>query len=159
MRAAAALTGAAMLGMAALAAPLPALMLTAAAALALACSLAPRTRNWTPVATLTASAAVVECAIWPPGSAALAAEGLLVLGYLVLVDAPGSTAALWLRGQARYGVAGVAAAGVVLAALAVPPTVSPWVVLAGLAAVSAAYLVAVPRRQRADSSPWRAPRP
>jgi hypothetical protein len=178
MRAAAAAFGAAMLAVAALAAPLPALVLTGSAALALGCSLAPGARNWTPVATLTASAAVVECVIWPPGTAALAVEGLLILGYLVLIDAPRgtrrircsasgpaapagdaapaaasarSTTALWMRGQARYGIAGAAATGLVLGALTVPAPVSPWVVLAGLAAVAAAYLIALPRRERPGS--------
>jgi hypothetical protein len=182
VRAAAALLGAAMLAVPALAAPVPALAVTAVAALLLICSLAPRTGLWTWPGTLTASVAVLECVIWPPGTAALAVEGLLILGFLVLLDGPeharlfrrsagpgratpsGRTTApgpaapssgraapaagLWLRGQARYGIAGLAAAGVVLVALAVPSVVSPWVVLVGLAAAAAAYLVGLPHLGR-----------
>jgi hypothetical protein len=177
VRAAAAFFGAAMLAVPALAAPVPELGVTAVAALLLICSLAPRTGLWTWPGTLTASVAVLECVIWPPGTAALAVEGLLILGFLVLLDGPehawafrrsaGSgratasglaapssgraapaAAGLWLRGQARYGIAGLAAAGVVLVALAVPSVVSPWVVLAGLAAAAAAYLVGLPHLGR-----------
>jgi hypothetical protein len=155
VRAAAAFLGAAMLALPALFAPGLALALTGAALLLLAASLVPRAGSWPWAATLAASAPVIECVTWPPGTAVLAVEGLLVLGYLVLLDGPAGpgraghpAARHWLRGQVRYGIAGLAAAGVVAAALAVPAAVSPWTVLAGLAAAAAAYLVALPRRPR-----------
>ena len=90
---------------------------------------------------------VIQCAIWPPGTVLLAAEGLLILGYLLLLD--GLTCRL--RGQLRFGVAGLIGAGVVLAALEVPSATSAWLVLAGLGAAVAAYVIAVPIRHTGDS--------
>jgi hypothetical protein len=84
----------------------------------------------------------MQCAIWPPGAVLLTAEGLLILGYLLLLDGPASLP--WLRGQVRFGVAGLVGAGVVLAALAIPSPSSAWLVLAGLGAAVAAYVIAVP---------------
>jgi hypothetical protein len=147
MRAAAAVFGSAMLAVPAVTGPLPALALVGPAALLLACSLIPHPGSWALAATPTASAALLACVIWPPGTVMLAVEGLLILGYLLLLDGH-SAARQWLRGQVWYGVAGLAAAAVVLAALALPSAASAWVVLAGLAAAAAAYLVALPRRDR-----------
>lgn len=126
----------------ALAAPPQALVLTGAGALLVGTSVLGRFRRWTAAGTLAAVVPVIQCAAWPPGSVLLAAEGLLILGYLLLLDGPASLP--WLRGQARYAVAGLVGAGVVLAALAIPSATSAWLVLAGLGAAVAAYLIAVP---------------
>ncbi len=126
----------------ALAAPPQALVLTGAGALLVGASVLGRFRRWTAAGTLAAVVPVIQCAAWPPGSVLLAAEGLLILGYLLLLDGPVSLP--WLRSQVRYAVAGLLGAGVVLAALAVPSATSVWLVLAGLGAAVAAYLIAVP---------------
>lgn len=151
-RAAAAVAGALMLAVAASRVPAPALALTGAAGLCVLASLSAPPGWREPAGTLAAAVAVVQCAAWPPGTAALAAEGLLILGYLILLDAPGraelAAATRWLQGQARYGAAGLAAAAVVLAALEVRSAQSAWIALAGLAAAVAAYLVALPRHPR-----------
>ena len=85
-----------------------------------------------------------------PGLAVLAAEGLLILGYLLLVDAPHAmTAAVtvrWLRLQLPAAIWGTLAAATVLVVLAVPVPVSAWLLVAGAAAAVAAALLALPRR-------------
>src|SRR6516164_2583886 len=53
-----------------------------------AVSLAGPLARWRMVGTLAAAAAVTESAITRPDLAMLAWEGLLILGYLLLVDAP-----------------------------------------------------------------------
>jgi hypothetical protein len=98
-------------------------------------------------ATVAAVAAIAACAASRAGSAALAAEGMFILGYLLAADAPaslsGRAAARWAGMQVPLLAAGLAAAGVVLAAVAVRPAASAWIVLAGLAAAVAAYLAAL----------------
>jgi hypothetical protein len=128
----------------ALAAPPQGLILTGAGVLLVVASVLGRFSRW--AGTLAAVVPVVQCAIWPPGTALLAAEGLLILGYLLLLD--GLTG---LRGQLRFGAAGLIGAGVVLAALEVPAATSAWLVLAGLGAAVAAYVIAVPIRHTGDS--------
>lgn len=152
MKAAAAVLGLLMLTVPAASAPVPALALTGAGIVCLIGSLAARCGRWASAGTLAATVAVTQCALWRPDTAGLAIEGLLVLGYLILLDGPagaGRTVAMsWLRGQARFCLAGLAAGGAVLAALAVPSQTSVWIVLAGLCAAVAAYLVAIPRSPR-----------
>ncbi len=158
MRPAAALCGLLMLGVPALAAPAAvpavlaaALALTGAGVLLVVASLVTRVdRSGAPAATLATVIVVIQCAVWHPGTVGLAVEGLLILGYLILLDGPARAGAAvavgWLRGQALAGIAGLAGTGAVLAALAVPSAASPWLVLAGLAAAVAAYLIALPRK-------------
>lgn len=99
--------------------------------------------------TLVAIAVIIECALSRLDTAAMAAEGLLLLGFLLLLDRPaglaGSTGRTWLRLRLPALLGGVAATGIVLAALAAVPGSSPWLALGGLAAAAAAYLVAAPR--------------
>ena len=98
---------------------------------------------------LAVAAAVITCAVSVgAGTAVLAAEGLFILAYLVAADAPPGLArpAQWLRRQAVLLVAGLIAAGAVLAMDAVHLAASAWITVAGLAAAVAAYLVALPRR-------------
>jgi hypothetical protein len=102
------------------------------------------------------AAAVTTCAFSRAGTAVLAAEGLFILGYLLAADAPRGLAVPgpWLRRQAPLLLAGLIAAGAVLAmdaALAmdaVDLAASAWITLAGLAAATAAYLIALPSRRR-----------
>ena len=56
--------------------------------LLVAASLAGPLARWRVVGTLAAAVAVAECAVKPPGLAVLAGQGLLILGYLLLLDAP-----------------------------------------------------------------------
>ena len=106
--------------------------------------------RWRAVATLAAAAAVIESALVRPGLAVLAAEGLLILGYLLLVDAPHAmTAAVtvrWLRLQLPAAVWGAVTAATVLVVLAVPVPVSAWLLVAGAGAAVAATVIALPRR-------------
>ena len=115
-----------------------------------AASLAGPTARWRVVGTLAAAAAVIESAVGRPGLAVLASEGLLILGYLLLVDAPHAmTAAVtvrWLRLQLPAAVWGAVTAATVLVVLAVPVPVSAWLLVAGAAAAVAAALLALPRR-------------
>jgi hypothetical protein len=108
--------------------------------------------RWRPGPSLAVAAAIVSCALSAAGVAALAAEGLFILGYLLAVDAPAGLVApgRWLRRQAPLLVAGLIAAGAALAAYAVRPPASAWLALAGLAAAVAAYLIALPIPRRAD---------
>jgi hypothetical protein len=156
LQAAAGLAGLLMLAVPALAAPAAALTLTGAGTLLVIGSLVTWVNRQVPAGTLAAGIAVIGCATWPPGTLGLAAEGLLILGYLLLLDGPApigsAIARRWLRGQVPAGVAGLVGAGAVLAALAAPSTASPWLVLAGLAAAVAAYVIAVSRL-------WHQPRP
>ncbi|HEY2575026.1 MAG TPA: hypothetical protein VGI74_01840 [Streptosporangiaceae bacterium] len=108
-----------------------------------------RPAEWAGPGTFIAAAAIAECAVSRLNAAALAAEGLLLLGYLLLLDTPTgvrwSATARWLRSRIRAVLAGVTATGLVLAGLAAAPSVAPWILLAGLAAAITAYLVAIPR--------------
>jgi hypothetical protein len=108
--------------------------------------------SWRPGPALAVAAAVVSCAAADAPVAVLAVEGLVILGYLLLVGAPpelGPRArgqvplGAWARGQVPLVVAGVLAGAAVLAAFAVRPSGSAWLALAGLAAAVAAYLVAL----------------
>jgi hypothetical protein len=115
-----------------------------------AASLAGPSARWRAVATLAAVAAVIEAAIGQPGLPVLAGEGLLILGYLLLVDAPRATAAAmavrWLGRQLPAVAWGTLAAALVLVVLAVPVPVSAWLLVAGAGAAVAAAVVALPRR-------------
>jgi hypothetical protein len=99
---------------------------------------------------LAAAAAIASAAFSRAGTAVLAAEGLFILAYLVTAGAPpGLTRpgaqGRWLAQQARPAVAGLIAAGAVLAALALHRADATWLTVAGLAAAVAAYLMALPR--------------
>lgn len=80
----------------------------------------------------------------------LAGEGLLILGYLLLVDAPrampGATAARWLLRQLPAVVWGTVTVAVVLVVLSVAVPVSAWLLVAGAGAAVAATVIALPRR-------------
>jgi hypothetical protein len=110
--------------------------------------------GWAGAGTLTAALAIAECAVSRLNAAALAAEGLLLLGYLLLLDAPAGVPAgaigRWLRSRVRAMLAGVVATGLVLTGLAAAPSDAAWLLLVGLGAAMAAYLMAIPRRQRQD---------
>jgi hypothetical protein len=106
--------------------------------------------RWRIVGTLAAATAVIESALTRPDLAVLAWEGLLILGYLLLVDAPrampGPVTARWLWRQLPLAVWGVFSAAVVLVVLAVRVPVSAWLLVAGAAAAVAAVVIALPRR-------------
>ena len=102
--------------------------------------------SWRPGPVLAVAAAVVSCAAADAPVAVLAVEGLVILGYLLLIDAPPQLGP-WARGQVPLVVAGALAGAVVLAAFAVRPSGSAWLALAGLAATVAAYLVALAARR------------
>ena len=115
-----------------------------------AVSLAVPLARWRIVGTLAAAAAVTEAVLTRPDLAVLAWEGLLILGYLLLVDAPrgmsGRMAARWLWRQLPLAVWGVFTAAVVLLVLAVRVPVSAWLLVAGAGAAVAAVVIALPRR-------------
>jgi len=118
--------------------------------LLVAASLAGPAARWRAVGTLAAGVAVLEAALGRPGLPGLAGAGLLILGYLLLVDAPRAmTAAValrWLRRQLPAAVWGTLVAAAVLAVLAVPVPVSAWLLVAGAGAAVAATVAALPRR-------------
>ena len=120
---------------------------------AVAALTAPRWRRG-PV--LAVAAGVVSCAVSTAGAAVLTAEGLFILCYLLAADAPPGRPAQWLR-QAVLPVAGLIAAGAVLAMDAVHLAASAWITVAGLAAAVAAYLVALPRRAQTPGPETPAP--
>jgi len=111
--------------------------------------------RWPRGPVLAVAAAVAACAFGRAGTAVLAAEGLLILAYLLAADAPDGLTrpGSWLRHQAFAGVAGLIASGAVLAALALHQVSSAALTAAGLAAAIGAYLVALPwpRRSRRGS--------
>jgi hypothetical protein len=113
-------------------------------------SLAGPLARWRTVGTLAAATAVIESALTRPELAVLAWEGLLILGYLLLVDAPrampGPVTARWLGRQLPLAVWGVFSAAVVLVVLAVRVPVSAWLLVAGAGAAVAAVVIALPRR-------------
>jgi hypothetical protein len=96
--------------------------------------------------TLAATAAVACCAFSRAGMLVLAAEGLLILAYLLAAHAPAGLArpGAWFRHQVFGVVAGVIASGAVLAALALHQVSSAWLTAIGLAAAACAYLLALP---------------
>jgi len=100
--------------------------------------------GWRPAPALAVTAAIASAAFSRAGTAALTAEGLFILGYLLVADAPQVRPGRWLRSQLRPYVAGLIASGAVLAALWMHPASSPWLAVAGLAAAVAAYIAALP---------------
>jgi hypothetical protein len=110
--------------------------------------------RWPRGPVLAVAAAVITCAVSTPGAAVMAAEGLFILAYLVAADAPSGLArpGSWLRRQAVLLVAGLIAAGTVLAMDAVHLTTSAWITVAGLGAAVAAYLIALPRRAQTSGA-------
>lgn len=132
-------------------------VLTIAGLLLVAGSLATSLARWPAIATLAAVAAVAGSVLGHPGTAALAAEGLLILGYLLLSDAPaampGRVAVRWLRLQAPAASWAVLASAAVLLVLAIPVPVSAWLVVAGAGAAVAAAVIALPRRSRQPREP------
>ncbi len=152
MKAAAAVLGLLMLAVPALSSPAQALAVTGAGVLLVTASLMTRSGWRAPAGTLAAGVAVIQCAVWRPGTLGLAAEGLLIAGYLILLGGPrraGRAVTIrWLQGQLPSGIAALTAVGVVTTMLAVPAATSPWIFLTGLAAAVAAYQMALPRRPR-----------
>ena len=118
------------------------------AVLGAAAVLAAAFAGWRPGPVLAVAAAVLACAFSRAGTAVLAAEGLLIMAYLIVADAPAGLTrpGLWLRQQAPSGVAGLIASGAVLAALALHQVTSAWLTAAGLAAAAVAYLIALPSK-------------
>jgi hypothetical protein len=106
-----------------------------------------RGRAWPAIAV---AAAVASCAGSRAGTAALAAEGLFILAYLLAADAPAGLTrpGRWLRLQAFPVIGGLIGTGAVLAALTLHRTDSVWLTVAGLAAAVAAYLIALPGARR-----------
>jgi hypothetical protein len=117
--------------------------LGAVAVLGAAFTRAGRHPGWPAIAV---AAAVASCAFSRAGTAVLAAEGLFILAYLLAADAPAGLIrpGRWFRLQAWLGLAGLIAAGAVLAALTLHRADSAWLTVAGLAAAVAAYLIALP---------------
>jgi hypothetical protein len=127
--------------------------------LLVAASLVSPLARWRAAATLAAAAAIAESAFGHHSIAVLAAEGLLILGYLLLVDSPAAvrppTAVRWLWLQLPAAAWGAVASGVVLAALALAVPVSAWLLVAGASAAVAAAILALPRRARRPARPRR----
>jgi hypothetical protein len=75
--------------------------------------------RWLRGPALAVTAAIISCAASAAGIAVLAAEGLFILGYLLVAGLPAGLPrpGRWLRGQLPL-VAGLIAAGAVLAAFA-----------------------------------------
>jgi hypothetical protein len=107
--------------------------------------------RWPAAGTLAALAAVVTSGFGiATGVMALplaAATGTLVLAYLLALDAAesGLTSGRlgWIRSRLAVLATGFAAALITAAAAVIRVPASPWLVLAGVAAASAALLVAV----------------
>jgi hypothetical protein len=143
---AAAAAGAVMLAVPVLAVP-AAWPVAIAGAVALLAALPGR---WPGAGTLAALAALVIGGIGiATGTVSLplaAAEGTLVLAYLLALDAAESGLTggrlRWARGRLPVLASGLAAALVTAAASTAPAPASPWLVLAGAAAVGATLLVA-----------------
>jgi hypothetical protein len=102
--------------------------------------------DWRRGPVLAVAAAIAECAFSRAATLVLAAEGLLILAYLLAAHAPAgrSRPGAWLRRQTFPAVAGVIAGGAVLAALALHQVSSAWLTAVGLAAAAGAYLLALP---------------
>jgi hypothetical protein len=147
------LAGAAMIAVPVVSAPASG-VLPAVGAVLVSASVTPPFRRWRGTGTLAAVTAVAACALARPAVAVLVAEGLVILGYLLLLDgprgAPLSAAALrrWLRQQAGTVCWAVATSAAVLVTLAVAVPASAWLVVAGTAAAVAAAVIALPRKQR-----------
>jgi hypothetical protein len=149
--------GAAMIVLPALALPARGQVLTVAGLALVAASLAGPLGRWNGFGTLAAAAAVVGSVLGRPGTAALAAEGLLILGYLLLTDAPAAmparVAARWLLRQLPAVAWAVLASAAVLLVLGIRVPVSAWLVAAGAGAAVAATVIALPRRSRQPREP------
>lgn len=132
-------------------------VLTVAGLLLVAASLAGPLPRWRETGTLAAVTAVAEAVLGRPGGATLAVEGLLILGYLLLADAPaampGPVALRWLRLQAPAAGWAMLGCAAVLGVLAVPVPVSAWLVVAGAGAAVAAAVLALPRRSGEPRQP------
>jgi hypothetical protein len=100
--------------------------------------------HWRLGPAIAVTAAIASAAVSRAGTAALAAEGLFTLGYLLAADAPLVRPGQWIKSRLRLCVAGIIASGAVLAALALHPAGSAWLAVAGLGAAVAAYLAALP---------------
>jgi hypothetical protein len=152
-----AVLGAAMIVLPALSLPGRGQALTVAGLLLVAASLARPLARWPGIATLAAVAAVAGSALGHPGTATLAAEGLLVLGYLLLTDAPaampGRVAVRWLRLQAPAAIWAALASAAVLLVLGIPVPASAWLVVAGAGAAVTATVIALPRQSRKPREP------
>ena len=133
------------------------LLLIPAGLVLVAASLAGPVAQWRVVGTLAAAAAVIESALGNPGLAVLTGEGLLILGYLLLVDAPHRMTARvtvrWLRLQLPAVLWGTLIAATVLVVLAVPVPVSAWLLVAGAGSAVAATVIALPRRPGEPQEP------
>lgn len=109
-------------------------------------------RDWRGTGALAALAAVFACLASSAHEWALALDGLLIVGYLVLLDAPRNPHARatqrWLRQQLPVAAYALAASAAVLILLSVPVPASAWLVAAGAAAAVAAAAIALPRRPR-----------
>ena len=144
--------GTAMMVLPALSLPGRAQSLTAAGLLLVAASLARPLDRWRGTATLAAVAAIAGSALGDPGTGLLAVEGLLILGYLLLTDAPaampGRVAARWLRLQVPAAAWAALASAAVVLGLSVQVGVSVWLVVAGATAAVAATVLALPWRSR-----------
>jgi hypothetical protein len=105
--------------------------------------------RWRPGRVLAVAAAILICAFSRAGMLVLALEGMLILCYLLVADAPAGLIrpGSWLRQQVFAGVAGLIVGGAVLAALALHQVISAWLTAAGLAAAAVAYLIALPLRR------------
>ena len=111
--------------------------------------------RWRRGPVLAVAAAILACTFSRAGTAVLAAEGVFILCYLLIADAPAglSRPGGWLRQQAPGVIAGLIASGAVLAALALHQVSSVGLTAVGLAAAAGAYLGALPmgRTSRRDS--------
>ena len=149
--------GTAMMVLPALSLPERAQALTAAGLLLVAASLARPLARWRGTATLAAVAAIAGSALGHPGTGLLAAEGLLILGYLLLTDAPaampGRVAARWLRLQVPAAAWAALVSAAVVLGLSVQVGVSAWLVVAGAMAAVAATVIALPWRSRQPREP------
>jgi hypothetical protein len=121
------------------------------AVLGAAAALAAAFAGWRRGPVLAVAAAVVASAFSRAGTAVLAAEGLFIVAYLIVADAPAGLTrpGSWLRQQVPGVVAGLIASGAVLAALALHQVSSAWLTAAGLGAAAVAYLIALPSRHAA----------
>jgi hypothetical protein len=141
-------TPAAALGLLALAWPLAwaSAWAYAVAVLGAAAVLAGAFAGWRRGPVLAAAAAILACVFSRAGTAVLAAEGVFILCYLLVADAPAglTRTGSWLRQQAPGAVAGLIASGAVLAALALHQERSAALTVVGLTAAAGAYLIALP---------------
>jgi hypothetical protein len=149
--------GVAMIVLPAVSLPARGQVLTAAGLLLVAANLVSPLSRWRGLGTLAAVAAVAGSAFGRPGTAALAAEGLLILGYLLLTDAPAAmparVAARWLRLQLPAFAWAVLASAAVLLVLGIRVPVSAFLVVAGAGAAVAATVIALPRQSRQPREP------